>query len=185
MRLDEILGSDEPVKVAREEFSHPSMKTAELFETSLTEFTEILALRKHGKLSKEDAEKLASELKSFTFHVGGKNVPANLRWKEDKLTNTLKFVTADMPGTWRSGPSAVSRGAVIKLLREYGFSVARFQSDAARRENNIYNGPHIFFWGKGTPPQDLTKLSKIAGTGEWRKQIEDAVKAQRVKDEGK
>lgn len=130
------------------------MKVTELFE-SLDNFEEILMLMKHGKLSRERAEELAKTLKEFKFLVSNRLVPANLRWVQDKKTGVLKFVAADMPGSWRSGPAAASRHKVVTLLNDFGFIVTRFPSMAAERKAMTSNGPHIYFWGPGTlPPQE-------------------------------
>lgn len=147
------------------------MKTDELLESgdALKDFSKILLLMKHGKLSRERATELADRLQKTQFYVGGQmnRKPANLRWVEDKLTGTLRFVSADMPGSWRSGNAAVGRGKVIDTLGEYGFKVARFRHSAAERKtNHSQNGPHIFFWGEGTPPMKPENLEKIWGTDE-------------------
>ena len=143
------------------------MKIAELFESTLEDLPEILLLMKHGKLDRAQATELASKLKAFDFYVDhGRRVVA-LRWVEDKGTNALKFISAGMPGSWRSGAAAMSRFNVKKLLGDYGFKVAGFQSDAAKRLHTPGNAPHIFFWGKGTPDVDPKKLEKIWGTDEY------------------
>lgn len=145
------------------------MKVRQLLEGELGELASTLLLVKHTGMPRTKAEELAQQLKEFKFLVGGKQVPANLRWVEDRNTGTLKFISADMPGTWRSGPAAVSRNRVIELLQNYGFSAARFALDAVKRRHLTNSGPHIFFWGSRTPPPSEKQLEKVWGTEEYRK----------------
>lgn len=128
------------------------MKVSELIESDLDGFQEVL-LMKHGKLSREKAQELAKKLKEMHFFVSNKHVPANLRWKLDEETGALKFVSAEMPGSWRAGSSAAGRGRVLSLLKSYGFEVGRVSLHANSRTENTSNGPHIYFWGPGTPPK--------------------------------
>lgn len=144
------------------------MKVAQLLEGDLGELASILLLVKHTGMSRSKAEELAKRLKEFKFYVAHKYVPANLRWVEDQNTGTLKFISADMPGSWRSGAAALGRYQVIELLQNYGFSVARFALDAVKRRHLTNNGPHIFFWGSRTPPPSKKQLEKVWGTDEHR-----------------
>ena len=127
------------------------MRCAELFEAGLEGFQEQLLLMKHGKLSGQQAAELASKLRAFDFYVTGARKVVTLRWAEDKKTGTLKMVLASMPGSWRSGPAAVSRWKVTELLQKHGFQTARMRTDASRRTPGVEISPDIFFWGPGTP----------------------------------
>ncbi len=127
------------------------MKAAELFEADLGDLQGILLLMKHGKLPRDRATQLSNRLKAVEFIVGGKAKSARLRWVEDRKTDTLKFINADMPGSWRSGTAAMGRGRVIDMLGAYGFAACRFDIDAKKRRPSRLNGPHIYFWGPGTP----------------------------------
>ncbi len=151
------------------------MKWCELLENELGDFGGVLLLMKHGKLSRDQAQQLAKRLKSIEFIVGGKIKPANLRWVEDKKTDTLKFISADMPGSWRSGTAAMGRGRVIDMLNHYGFSVSRFASSAIKRQPERNNGPHIFFWGPGSPEPKKENFEKVWGTDESREKLRKAV----------
>jgi hypothetical protein len=131
------------------------VKVVELLESDLTDMVGIMLLMKHGKLDRTKATELAKELRERHIIVGNKPVPANLRWVEDKKTGTLRMVSADIPGSWRSGPSAMGRHSICNLLFKSGFSVSRFPSLAAKRDAGYHhNGPHIYFWGPGTPPPE-------------------------------
>lgn len=130
------------------------MRCSELFESELGDFQERLLLMKHGKLSNQQAAELFAKLKAFDFYVRrGRHVVA-LRWVEDGATGTLKMVTASMPGTWRSGPAAVSRYRLVRTLRDYGFQTARLTVGAQSRQQDDDNSQNIYFWGPGTPPPE-------------------------------
>ena len=153
------------------------MKVSQLLEGDLGELAETLLLVKHGKLSMEKAKELAASLRTFTFLVGGEWRKVRLRWAEDKKTGTLKIVSSDVPGSWRSGPAAMSRSFVCSKLQQYGFDVARFARRAAKRVLEVTNGPHIYFWGPGTPEMQQANMKKVQGTDEWFQGITDRVKA--------
>lgn len=143
------------------------MKWSELFEGELDNFQEVLLLMKHGNLSREKAEALAKKLKEHTFFIRGKeHINARLRWVEDRLTGTLKFISADMPGSWRSGTAAMGRGVVRGILMMSGFRTAGFASQAIKREHSLQNAPHIFFWGPGSPAPKKENFEKVWGTEE-------------------
>jgi len=128
------------------------MKVTELLsEDELGNLGQTLLLAKHNKMSRSEAAALAKRLQGWQFLVSNMFTRANLRWAEDKKTGTLRFISSEMPGSWRSGPAAVGRGNLIDLLRKHGFGVARDAATAARRETKIDNGPYIYFWGPGTP----------------------------------
>ncbi len=144
------------------------MKVQQLLEGDLNDLTRVLLLMKHTGMPRTRAEELAKKLNEFTFIVGGKKVSANLRWVEDKTTGTLKFISAEMPGSWKSGAAASSRHRLVKLLMEYGFSIARLALYAVQRKHDHGIGPHVFFWGAKTPPPSQKQLEKVDGTPEHR-----------------
>lgn len=146
------------------------MKVHELFEDELEDMNRVLLLMKHGRLSKDKATELAKKLQEAKIWTRGRFMPANLRWVEDKLSGTLKFISADIPGSWRSGTAAMSRHEIKKTLMDYGFMVGGFQAYAAMRKSSLVNDPHIFFWGPGTPPMNPDNLKKINGTPENREE---------------
>lgn len=130
-------------------------------DTSLDALTQVLLLMKHGQLSKEKANELASSLRNIRFFVGKKRVDTNISWSVDRFTNALKIQTASLPGSWRSGPAAMGRGSVVAMLQHYGFEVSRFPQNAFTRTETHGNGPHIYFWGPGTPPADPKYADKV------------------------
>lgn len=143
------------------------MKVQQLFENELGDLAAALLLVKHGKLTLAQAKELTAVLQNFTFIVSNKPVSVRLRWTEDKRTGTLKFISADVPGAWRSGAGAASRGRVKSLLKSYGFKICGFQSDAIMRHEHAFNAPHIFFWGPGTPPPKEENFALIPGTPQY------------------
>ncbi len=121
-------------------------------EIELGQIPELGLLMKHGDLDYDRAVELFHRLKQTNFMVNRRLVPANLSWEEDRETGALRFVASKMPGSWRSGPAAVSRYQLTKMLKDYGFKTATMGYYAAKRQEHIHNGPHIYFWGPGTPP---------------------------------
>jgi hypothetical protein len=148
----------------------------------LEDLVRTLLLVKHGGLSKEQAAELVKALDDVKMVVGGKQVDVKLRWVEDTKTGTLKFVSSTIPGSWRSGTAAVGRARLRGLLRRHGFTVAPFASQAVKRQSSsVGNGPHIFFWGPGTPPADPENFEKVGGTDEASAALEKRVRAASAK----
>jgi hypothetical protein len=138
------------------------MRVAELLESGgIDDLSQVLLLMKHGRLSKEQARELAAKLGAVSFVVGNQLVPTNLRWAEDRYTNALKMNNDGMPGSWRSGTAAMGRARVAQALESAGFSTARDQKQAFERKARRYNGPHIYFWGPGTPAPDEKYRDKV------------------------
>ena len=127
------------------------MKVIELMEADLDSTTRVLELMHHGKLTKHQAVELEAKLSNIKFFLTG-NVFKTIRakWVEDKNTSTLRLVASGLPGSWRSGTAAMTRGKIADWLREYGFKVARWPSHAKERVEDQFNGPQIYFWGEGT-----------------------------------
>lgn len=115
---------------------------------------------KHGGLSKEKANELSTALRDIKFVVGNRLVRTDLSWDIDRFTNALK-IRDRLPGSWKSGAAAVARWRLVTLLQHYGFEVSRFPRGAFTRTETEGNGPHIYFWGPGTPPPDERYRDKV------------------------
>jgi hypothetical protein len=129
------------------------MLLTELHDDPLKELELQMTLRStDSHVSQAQAEKTLTLFRNAVKVIGGAQ-KGPISFYLDKKIGTLRIPNSSLPAGWRSGSSAMTRHRILNFLKDHGYKVANWPSDAQERVDYFSktpqqrnNGPHIYFW---------------------------------------